>query len=345
MTMLDLCRYALTRRTAGHRFARVLLVSAMLLAGTGWSGESAAQKTPARVGFLSFFAVADNPRMAAFQAVVRRTLADLEWIEGKNVMFEYRNAKGDPSRLDEAAASLVELDVDVIFASSASAVRAAYTATRTIPIVAVDYTTDAIAEGYIENYARPGGNVTGVFLDAPEFAGKWFELLKTLIPNLSHISVLWDPGTGDTHLRAVRSVARSLGIQLEILEVRTLADIDTAFESMRGQPQAAIFLPSPMIHGQSARLARLALKHRLPATSMALAFADAGGVLAYGPEGTSTYERNAMIVAKILEGANPAKLPVERPTEIKLVVNLKSAKTLGISIPRSILLRADEVIR
>ena len=300
----------------------------------GWAGQAWAQDTPARVGFLSFFSVADNPRMAAFLAVVRQTLADRGWIDGKNISYEYRNAQGDPSRFDKAAGALVELDIDVIFASSASAVRAAYAATQTIPIVAVDYTTDAIAEGYVESYGRPGGNITGIFLDAPEFAGKWFELLKTLIPDLSRISVLWDPGPGDTHLRAVRSVARSLDIELQVLEVRTPEDIDAAFEVLRGQPQAAIFLPSPMIHGQSTRLARLALKHRIPSTSMALAFANAGGVLAYGPNGTSTYQRNAILVAKILEGANLAKLPVERPTEIKLVVNLKSAKTLGITIPR-----------
>jgi putative ABC transport system substrate-binding protein len=316
-----------------------------LLTTLGWTEQAWGQADVRRVGILTFAATTDEPRLEAALKVFRQTLADRDWIEAKNVSFEYRSARSDPSQFAKAAAELVGLNVDVIMATSAPAVRAAYAATRTIPIVAIDYTTDAIAEGYVQNYARPGGNVTGVFLDAPEFAGKWFELLKVIVPNLSRVSVLWDPSPGTTHLQAVRSVARLLEIKLQILEVRKPEDIGTAFAALRGRPQAVILLPSPMIHAQSARLARLALKHRLAATSMALEFARAGGVLAYGPELTSTYERNAVLVAKILSGSNPAELPMERPTKVHLVVNLKTAKTLGITVPQSILLRADEVIR
>jgi len=230
-------------------------------------------------------------------------------------------------------------------ADSAPALRAAYAATRTIPIVASDYTTDPIAEGYVASYARPGGNVTGVFLDAPEFAGKWFELLKEMIPDLTRVSVLWDPSPGANHLQAVRNVAKFSNIKLQVLEVSKPDDIDAAFAALRGHPQAVIILPSPMNYGQSPRLARLALKHRLPATSMALEFAIAGGTIAYGPETTSADKRIADSLAKILGGGNPAELPVERPTKFNLVVNLETAKSLGITIPQSILLRADELIR
>jgi putative ABC transport system substrate-binding protein len=315
------------------------------LTGLGWTADSWGQANVRRVGILTFSPVIGNPAWEHYRDIFRRTLADRGWIEGKNVSFEYRDAHGDPSRFAEAAAELVGLEVDAIWAAGAPALRAAYSATRSIPIVAADYTTDPVADGYVESYRRPGGNVTGVFLDAPEFAGKWFELLKAMIPNLSLVSVLWDPGAGITHVESVRSVAESLDIELQILEVHKPADLDGAFAKLHDRPQAVVILPSPMIYGQSARLARLALKHRLPATSMDPEFANAGGALAYGPELTSTIERIAIFVAKILGGSSPAELPVERPTKIQLVVNLKTAKTLGITTPQSILLRADEVIR
>ena len=339
--------FARSQRNMKYRVAAALLLVAGLLTGLGWTGQAAAQANDVRrVGILSFFPVTEESWQEEYWVdLFRRNLADQGWIEGKNVSFEYRSANSDPSQFPEAAAALVGLKVDVIYARSAPALRAAYAATRTIPIVGIDFTTDPIAEGYVESYARPGGNVTGVFLDAPEFAGKWFELLKAMVPNLSRVSVLWDPGPGATHLQAVRSVAGSLDIKLQVLEVRKPDDIDRALAALRGPPQAVIFLPSPMIYGQSARLARLALKHRLPATSMAREFAIAGGVIAYGPELSSTIETLAVLAAKILDGRNPAELPVERPTKIRLVVNLKTAKALGITIPQSILLRADEVIR
>jgi putative ABC transport system substrate-binding protein len=316
-----------------------------VLTTLGWTGEAWGQAKLARVGILTFSAVENDPRVDALLKVFRRTLADRDWVEGKTVTFEYRDAHSDPSRFAEAAEQLVGLDVDVIMAASAPALRAAYAATRTIPIAAGDYTTDPVAEGYVQSYAQPGGNVTGVFLDAPDFAGKWFELLQAMVPDLSRVAVLWDPGPGTIHLKAVRTVARSLDIKLQIREVRKPDDIGTAFAALRGRPQAVILLPSPMIYGQSPRLAELAQKHRLPATSMAREFADAGGALSYGPEDTSTWVRIAVFVAKILNGSKPAELPVERPTKIQLVVNLKTAKALGITVPQSILLRADEVIR
>jgi putative ABC transport system substrate-binding protein len=337
--------HARARRGVKNRVAAVLLLTGAVLTTLGWTGQAWGQVDVRRVGILTFYSVTDNPRWERDWKRFRRTFAERGWIEGKTVSFEYRNAHSDPSQFAEAAVALVGLEVDVIYASSAPALRAAYAATRTIPIVATDYTTDPIAEGYVQSYARPGGNVTGVFLDAPEFAGKWFELLNEMIPDLSRVSVLWDPSPGANHLQAVRSVARLLNVSLQILEVHKPDDLDRAFDALRGRPQAVIILPSPMIHNQSARLARLALKHRLPATSFAREFAIAGGALAYGPHSDWDDERVAILVAKILGGAKPGELPVERPTTFRLVVNLKTAKTLGITIPQSILLRADEVIR
>ena len=261
--------YTRTQRDMKNWVATLLLLSVSLLITLSWTGEAWGQAKLPRVGHLSFLAVTDDPTWGAELEQFRRNLANQGWIEGKNVTLEFRNAHSDPTQFVEAAGELVGLKVDVIFAGSAPALRAAYAATHTIPIVAIDYTNDPIAEGYAVNYARPGRNVTGVFLDAPEIAGKWFELLKAMVPDLSRVAVLWDSGPGATHLQAVRSAAKLLDIKLQVLEVRKPDDFDRAFDALRGPPQAVIFLPSPMIFGQSARLARLALKHRLPATSMA----------------------------------------------------------------------------
>ena len=339
------CRYhARAGANVKNRITSALLFAVALLTSLGWTGETWGQLKLPRVGILTFGGITDE---AAKQWVepFRRKLADEGWIEGRQVAFEYRRAVGDPAQLAEAAADLIGLKVDVIFADSAPSVRAAHAATSTIPIVGIDFTTDPIAAGYVETYGRPGRNITGIFLDAPGFSGKWLELLKAIVPNLSRAVVLWDPSPGPAHLEGVKGLARSSGLQLQVIEVRKPADIVTAFSELRGRPQALIILPSPMMFMQSEQLAKLALKHRLPATSMARRFADSGGSVSYGPERSTAYERVAVLVAKILAGAKPGDLPVERPSKFELVVNLKTAKALGITIPQSILLRADEVIR
>ena len=328
-----------------HRIAAVVVLAAALLIGLVWTNPSWAQTKIPRVGILTFDPVTVDTTVGSWLEPFRSALADQGWIERKNVLFEYRTAHSDPSRYPQAAAELVGLRVDVIFAHSASAVRAAYAATRTIPIVGNDFVTDPVAEGYIESYNRPGKNVTGVFLDATGFAGKWFELLAAIVPGLSRAVVLWDPIGGPTHLRAAQDAARSLGTQLKVVEVHTPNDIDKAFSALPGKPQAMIILPSPMIYTHSERLAKLAIGHRLPATSMAREFADAGGTLAYGPERAATYQRDAVLVAKILAGAKPSDLPAERPTKVQLIVNLKATKALGLTVPESVLYRADELIR
>jgi len=331
------------------RVATVVFIAASLATGLVWSGDSCAQTKIARVGILVtplMSSSTDNPRLQReWYEPFRATLARHGWTEGKNISFEYRSARGTPPRFSEAAAELVKLKVDVIYADNAPATRAAYTATRSIPVVGLDFTNDPVTAGYAQSYARPGGSLTGFFLDAPGFAGKWLELLKAIVPGLSHVAVLWDPAPGLTHLEAMRAAARSSGVQLQVLEVHAADDLDRAFGKFQPRPQALIILPSPLMYGEGARLAELALKHRLPGTSMAPQFTEAGGLLSYGPDLSEGAERCATLVAKILSGAKPGDLPIERPTKLPLIVNLKTARALGITIPESILLRADEVIR
>jgi putative ABC transport system substrate-binding protein len=289
--------------------------------------------------------LSEATKSQAWHATFTQGLIERGWAPGKKVALEYRFASGKSMRFDDGAEEMVRLKVDVIMAFSAPAARAAYAATATIPIVTMDYTNDPVAAGYAESYSRPGKNLTGVFLDAPEFAGKWIELLRAIVPGLQRVAVLWDPAPGPAHLKAVQDAARPFGLQVQTHEVRGPVDLDRAFAAFRGRPQAVIILPSPMTFAHSAQLADLALKYRLPGTSIARAFAEAGGAVSYGPDAAEASRRNAVQVARILGGAKPADLPVERPTKFNLVVNLKTAKVLGLTISESVLLRADEVIQ
>ncbi len=326
----------------GLRFRHSLLLAGILLWAMASPTQSWAQAKVPRVGMLIFDEA--TLQTTGIQSFIAK-LAEHGWVPGKNVVLEYRFARGEDMRFNEGAGELVRLQVDVVMAFSAPAARAAYAATATIPIVIQDYTNDPVAAGYAESYSRPGKNVTGVSLDAPEFAGKWIELLRAIVPDLKRVAVLWDPAPGPAHLKAMQDAARPFGLRFQTHEVRRPDDLDKAFATFRGRPQAVIILPSPMTFTHSARLADLALKYRLPGTSIARGFAEAGGAISYGPDIAETSQRNAVQVAKILGGAKPGDLPVERPTKFNLVINLKTAKALGLSIPESVLLRADEVIR
>jgi putative ABC transport system substrate-binding protein len=321
------------------------VVAGVLLSASLWSACALAQAKLPRVGIIVVGAATDEATAGYRIDLVRRALAGQGWVEGSTVLFEPRNARGDPSRFAEMAAELVRLKVDLIWADSAPALRATAAATRAIPIVAVDFTTDPVSAGYAQSYGRPGGNVTGVFLDAPEFAAKWIELLKAAVPGLSRVAVIWDPSPGDTHVRALQAVAPSLGIQLQIVEVRKPRDIDAAAAAFRVRPQAIIVLPSPMTLAESSRLVRLAAAQRVPAISPFRLFAERGGTLAYGPEAVAVIERGAVQVTRILRGAKAGELPIERPTKYELVINLKAVTALGLAVPESVLSRADLVIQ
>ncbi len=303
-----------------------------------------AQSQPPTIGVLTIGSANRQP-LASWVNAALEMLAQEGFVEGKNVKYVMRDAQGNPQRFREAAADLVRQKVDVIYAVSAPAVRAAFEETKSIPIVGSDYTNDPVSAGYAKSYGRPGGNVTGVFVDAPEFSAKWLELMREIMPGLKRAVALWDPTPGDTHVRALEAVGSSFGMRVQIVQTRKPQDIDTAGAAFSDEPQALIVLPSPMLYVEGSRLAQLSMAQRLPATAMGPAFADAGGLLAYGPSDIWTSERMGLMLAKVLRGAKVGDLPIERPIKFDLVVNLKTAKLLGIKIPQAVIERADRIIR
>lgn len=322
-----------------NRVAAALLLAVALLTTFGWTAESWGQTRLPRVGVVA------NRMQDPVYEVAERVLASRGWINGKTVVLDYRITGGDATRISNAVSELVRLNVDILYCWSAPALRAAYAATRTIPIVAIDFTTDPVEAGYAESYSHPGRNVTGVFLDAPDLAGKWLELLKTIVPGLLRVAVVWDPAPGQVHLRAVEGAARSLGVDVQVLEVRKPEDVEKAFTARRERAQAAILLPSPMTYANVTTIAAVAMKRRVPAIAVWREFTEAGGAVSYGPYQPAYIERSAALVASILGGSKPGDLPIERPNKFEFILNLKTIKALGFAIPESVLLRADEVIR
>ena len=319
----------------------VLLVYAVL-----HSGPLCAEARTARVAILTWQVGSTPEETRRWYEPFTRELAQRGWVEGKNLSIVHLfPADFGPSTIVNLAEQAVQQKMNLILADSAPSTLAASRATRSIPIVALDFTNDPVAAGYAESYGRPGKNITGVFLDAPEFAGKWFELLTAVVPNLSRIGVLYDPAPGTAHLRAVESTVRARGMQMEVIEVRAPEDLERAFTSFRKRPQAVVVLPAPLTYTQAKRLGELSAKYRLPATAMARRFAEFGGLMSYGPVQAAAYERCGVFAAKILNRTSPGELPVERPAKFELVVNLKSAQRLGLKVPQELLLRADALIR
>ena len=256
-----------------------------------------------------------------------------------------RVADGDPSRITPLVAEVVASKVDVFFAIGPAVVRAARSATLTIPIIANDLESDPVDNGWAASLAHPGGNITGVFMAFPDFAGKWLELLKDTIPQLSRVAVLWDPSTGLLQKEAIEGAAKATEIALETMEVRTPSDLDGAFNSAkRGGSEALVMLSSPVISANVRKEAELAILHNLPAITLFPDFARAGGLMAYGPNLLGAIREAGGMIAKVLRGTKPADLPIERPTKFELVINLKTAKALGLTLPNTLLALADEVI-
>ena len=296
-----------------------------------------------RIGLLSPFSPAAT---ALWHQAFRQGLRDLGWVEGKNISIEYRYAEGRSDRLPDLAADLVRLKVDIIVAAVPADALAAQKATKAIPIV-MAAGGDPVAVGLVESLARPGGNVTGLSTMTPDLAGKRLELLKEIVPKLSRVAVLWNPEDRSSALiwREIQRPARELGIQLHSLEVRSANDFDKAFEAAtRARAGALAIMPDPVFATNLKRIADLAAKSRLPSIFHLSDFADAGGLVAYGPDRSDMFRRAATYVDKILKGAKPGDLPIEQPTKFSLVINAKTAKALGVKIPGVILLRADRVI-
>jgi len=316
---------------------------AMLVAPLAASAQQAAKI--ARIGYLTPNLAASPNNHEAF----RQGLRDLGYVEGRNVMIEYRSAEGKLERLPALAAELVALKVDVIVAVSTPQGLAAMQATKAIPIVFAN-AADPVASGLVTSLARPGGNVTGLSFLAPELVGKCLEQLKQAVPGVDRVAVLWLPGalgerTDKDMLTGADVAARALGVRLHFVEARRPADIDRAFSDMtRARAGALTVLGSTMFISERRRLVDLAAKNRLPAVYSAREYVGAGGLMSYGANSADLHRRAATYVDKILKGTKPGDLPVEQPTKFDLVINLKTAKALGLTMPQSLLQRADQVI-
>jgi ABC-type uncharacterized transport system substrate-binding protein len=295
-----------------------------------------------QVGFLYPGAKAVAP------ARIAAALSGLQaagWREPDQFVLLPRLTDGDPTLLAPMTLELVGRNVDLIMAISPAAVRAAKAATATIPIVANDLESDPVAAGFVASIAHPGGNITGVFLDFPNFSKKWLEALKEAVPQATKVAVLWDPSTGKQQLDAVKSAAGVLGIMIDTLEVRNTADAETTLTVAKQRGAGALVMLSSPLFGSNTKLfANLALAQRLPAVTLFTDFARDGGLMAYGPNLLAFVRQQGVMAGKILSGATPADLPVEAPTKFEFVLNLRTAKQLNLAIPASILLRADEVI-
>ena len=308
--------------------------------------RTVAEAQPAvKVYQISFLTLAVAESAAAPFRALSEGLRDLGYIEGHNIIFERRYANGRLERLPDLAAELVRLRVDVIVAGTNPAIAAAKRATATIPIVMIA-NVDPVGAGFIAGLARPGGNITGVTLDvSPEIFGKNLGLLTEIVPRLSRVGVLQEVESG-SRFAQVEAAARKLNIALDVVDIRSPDDIEGAFTAMTGKRVGAvILLGGAMTYIRRQQIADLALKHRLPAIQLLKEYAQAGLLMTNGPNLPDVYRRAASYVVKILGGANPADLPVEQPTKFELTINLKTAKALGLTIPQSLLLRADEVIQ
>jgi putative tryptophan/tyrosine transport system substrate-binding protein len=279
------------------------------------------------------------PRMESF----RQALRQLDFVEGRNVVIELRHPRAGPQELPDLAAELVRLKVDVIAAFGDHAPRVVQQATQTIPIVAIS--DDMFGAGIITSLSRPGGNTTGLTILAPELSAKRLEVLQEMVPGMSRVAAFWDPTTGASQLATTENAARALKLKVQVLEIRRQEELLGAFQAAReGQAQAINVFGSPFLASLYREIVILAAEYRLPAIYQWREHVEAGGLISYGPNLAAMWRQSAAIVVKILKGAAPADLPVEQPTKFELVLNAKTAKSLGLAIPPSMLVRADEVI-
>ncbi len=300
----------------------------------------------ARIGYLSL----DGATSLGTREAFLQGLRDLGYVEGRNVVIQYRDAEGKPERLPALAAELVALKVDVILAGGTLHALAAKQATRILPIVFA--AAEPVSSGLVTSLARPGGNVTGVAVFTQEgLVGKRLELLKLAVQGVSRVAVLWQPGGyGEERaekdmLNGVEVAARALGVRVQFVEARGPADLDRAFSEMtKARAGALTVVPSSMFFGERRRLVGLAAKNRLPAIYGGREFVEVGGLIVYGLNTSALFRHAATYVNKILKGSKPGDLPIEQPTKFELVINLKTAKALGLTIPPSLLARADQVI-
>ena len=317
---------------------------ARLIAGTSlWPIAAQAQRNPEapKVGYVNTgsneFAA---PRIGAIVDGLRAS-----GFAPQQVELVVRVTDGDPTQMAPMIGDVMARNVTVFIANGPAVLQAVRAITRERPIVAIDLESDPVATGYIASIARPGGNVTGVFLDFPNFAGKWIELLVECLPKLSRIALMWDPATGPVQVDALTKTAAPLNLQTDLLEVKAPGDYAGAFAVAKDRDAgAAIMLSSPLVPASAKALAELSLRYKLPAITMFSEFPRTGGLLSYGPNLTASTRQLGVLAGKVLSGTAPANLPIERPTKFELVVNMRAAEALGLTIPASVQARADEVI-
>ena len=312
-------------------------------AAAAWPIAAHAQQASkaARIGYLAF-----RSPISADDAFLKG-LFELGWVEGQNIVIERRFAAGNAEQLKRSAAELVRLKVDLIVTAASAPTKVAKEATASIPIVFAN-AGDPVGQGFVQSLPRPGGNVTGIAFDAsPDITAKQAQLLIELVPTVSRLAVLWNPTSAFLHsyLSVIKTAAPTLRVSLQSLEVRDANEFERAFDSMtRARADGLIVLSDTFATFHRARLVELAAKHQLPTIYGHSQYIEAGGLLSYGPSLTDGYRHAASYVDKILKGAKPADLPVEQPTRFELIINLKTAKALGLEVPPTLLARADEVI-
>lgn len=287
----------------------------------------------------------DGPVFRQLFEPFKQALRERGFVEGTNLTIELRVRPGSAAEMLALARELVHLNMDTILAVSPAGVTAAAQATQSIPIVAIDLESDLKAAGFAVSLSRPTGNVTGLFLDLPELSGKWIELLKEVVPNLAKVAVVADRATGRFFRDELEATTRALRVQLLSLEVGAPEDLPGAFQSAARQRAGGLLvLPSPVVNSARKQIAELASKHKMPAIMPFPGFAEDGGLIAYGPDILAMYGQAGAVVARVLRGAQPREIPIERPTRFELILNLRTAKAFGLKIPSSLLLRADRVI-
>jgi len=320
-----------------------ILVAVVLLA----LGVIAEAQQPTKIPRIGFLGAASPYAIAARIEAFRQGLRELGYVEGKNIIIEYRYAEGKYDRLPALAAELVRLKVDIIISGSEPATRAAKEATVTIPIVMAQ-DSDPVGSRFVASLARPGGNITGSSTLAPELSGKRLELLKEIVPRLSRVAVLGtstNPGSAQS-LRETELAAGAFGVKLQYLDVLDPKDIETAFRAAsKGRAEAVLMLGGPVLTSQRTQVVDLAVKSRLPAMYSNREYVEDGGLMSYGVSQNDLNRRAATYVDKILKGAKPADLPVEQPKKFEFIINLKTAKQIGLTIPPNVLARADKVIK
>ncbi len=310
-------------------------------------GARAEAQQPTKIPRIAYLTGVSLSAVAARIEAFRQGLRELGYVEGKNIVIEWRSAEGKLDRLPALAAELVRLKVDVIVTAGPVLTRAAKEATSTVPIV-MTLDPDPVGSGFVASLARPGGNITGLSILSPELSGKQLELLKETVTKLSRVAVLGNstsPGNAQV-LREMELAAGALGVKLQYLDVLSPKDIETAFRAAsKGRAEAVLVLPSPVLPSQRTQIVDLAVKSRLPAIYWRSDFVEAGGLMSYGANQNDLDRRAATYVDKILKGRTPADLPVEQPMKFELIINLKAAKQIGLTIPPNVLVRADKVIR